>query len=135
MKQITLAVVLWIAFGSAAFAQVDCAMFGPHPNSVDPSLVPKIIAWVGRVERYLHLKPPATKAEALKLQAIDANWLDAAQHGSVDAIFREAVGHGINVQYEMLMIELDPSNAKKHQFWVDTEAARANACLDLLRLK
>ncbi|MBI2714237.1 MAG: hypothetical protein HYX37_07250 [Rhizobiales bacterium] len=73
-------------------------------------------------------------AAALELQALVADWAAKARRGTVEATFRAAVGHGVNVQYEMLMITADPANAKTHQFWVDTEAARAAACLALIQI-
>jgi hypothetical protein len=77
--------------------------------------------------------PTPAQASLIQLQAVVHAWLNAARPGTVDAIFREAVGHGVNVQYETLMVGEDSSNAKKHQFWADTEAARASACLSLIR--
>jgi hypothetical protein len=144
MKRIATAAAFWISLGSAAFAQVTCASTGPSPNPVDPTLAPRIIAWVIKVENKLGLSAanwhgqrarasdPAVAA-ALELQALTADWVAAARSGTVEAIFRSAVGHGVNVQYETVMITVEPSNAKTHQFWVDTEAARAAACLDLIK--
>jgi hypothetical protein len=128
-----------------AIAQVTCDISGPGPDPVDPKLAPKVIAWVTNVERNLGLsssrwrgKPAhaATTAQTrmLELQAFIGDWVNAARPGTVDYIFRSAVAHGVNVQYEMLLIAEDPANAQKHQFWVDTEAARAAACLDLIQL-
>jgi hypothetical protein len=145
MKLITVAAAFWIGFGSAASAQVTCASTGPSPNPVDPTLAPKIITWVTKVENQLGLtaanwhgqraqaSSPAVAA-ALELQALTAEWEAAARPGTVEAIFRSAVGHGVNVQYETLMIAADHPNAKTHQFWVDTEAARAAACLALIQM-
>jgi hypothetical protein len=67
------------------------------------------------------------------LQNFTANWLLAAQQGSVEAIFREAVVHGTNAQIEKLLMTVEPSDAKKHQFWADIEAARAAGCLALIQ--
>ena len=129
----------------AAPQQVTCAATGPSPNPVEPTLAPRIIAWVTAVEKKLgltvanwHGQParasnPAVAA-ALELQALIADWEAAARPGTVEGIFRSAVGHGVNVQYETLMINADPANAKTHQFWVDTEAARAAACLALIQM-
>lgn len=139
------AAAFWIGFGSVAFAQVTCATNGPSPNPVDPTLAPRIIAWVTKVENDLglsaanwHGKPAqaatAAEARALELQALVAQWEAPAPSGTVEAIFRSAVAHGVNVQYETLMITTDPANAKTHQFWVDTEAARAAACLALIQM-
>jgi len=129
----------------ATSQQVTCAATGPSPNPVDPTLAPKIIVWVTAVEKKLgltaanwHGQParasnPAVAA-ALELQALAADWEAAARPGTVEATFRSAVGHGVNVQYETLMINAEPANAKTHQFWVDTEAARAAACLALIQM-
>lgn len=145
MKRVIVAAAFWIGLGSAALAQVTCAPSGPSPNPVDPTLAPRIVAWVTKVESKLgltaanwHGQParasdPAVAA-ALELQALTADWEAAARPGTMEAIFRSAVGHGVNVQYEALMITADPSHAKTHQFWVDTEAARAAACLDLIQI-
>jgi TPR repeat protein len=130
---------------AASQQQVTCAATGPSPNPVDPALAPRIITWVTAVEKKLgltaanwHGQParasnPAVAA-ALELQALTADWEAAAQPGTVESIFRSAVGHGVNVQYETLMINADPANAKTHQSWVSTEAARAAACLALIRM-
>lgn len=145
MKLITVAAAFWIGLGSAASAQVTCASTGPSPNPVDPTLAPKIITWVTKVENKLGLtaanwhgqraqaSSPAVAA-VLELQALTAEWAAAARSGTVEATFRAAVAHGVNVQYETLMITADPAHAKTHQFWVDTEAARAAACLDLIQI-
>lgn len=119
-------------------------MTGPSPNPVDPALASKVIAWVTQVENSLgltaanwHGEPAqaATPAEAaaLELQALTATWAAAARPGTVEATFRAAVQHGVNVQYETLMVDADPTHAKTHQFWADTEAARATACLALIQ--
>jgi hypothetical protein len=136
-----LGVSCWIGFGSAAFAQVTCARNGPSPNPIDPTLAPRITAWVTQAESNLGLPAnwrgkPAKEAEAaiLALQAFVGKWENAVPRGTVDAFFRDAVAHGVNVQYETLMITNDPANAKTHQFWVDTEAARAAACLALIQV-
>jgi hypothetical protein len=142
---IVAAAAFWIGLSSTAFAQVTCAQTGPGPDPVDPTLAPMIITWVTKAENNFgltaanwHGKPAraATPAEAaaLELQALTANWAAAARPGTVEAIFRAAVGHGVNVQYETLMISADSAHAKTHQFWVDTEAARAAACLALIHL-
>lgn len=135
----------WIGLSCAAMRQVTCAQTGPSPDPVDPTLAPKITAWVTKVEQQLgltaanwHGKPaqaatPAVAA-ALELQALTADWAAAANPGTVEGIFRAAVQHGVNVQYETLMIAADSTHAEKHQFWVDTEAARASACLALIHL-
>jgi len=145
MKRTATAAAFWISLGSVAFGQVTCASTGPSPNPVDLTLAPRIIAWVTKVENKLGLTAanwhgqrarasnPAVAA-ALDLQARTADWEAAAHPGTVEAFFRSAVGHGVNVQYETLMITADPPNAKTHQFWVDTEAARAAACLDLIKM-
>jgi len=145
MKRTTAAAVFWMGLASTAFAQVTCAASGPSPDPVDPALAPRIITWVTNVENQFgltaskwHGRParaatPALSA-ALELQAFIAEWESAAQPGTVEATFRAAVGHGVNVQYETLMITADSANAKTHQFWVDTEAARAAACLALIQI-
>jgi hypothetical protein len=68
--------------------------------------------------------PTPAQNSLLQIQAVMHAWANAARPGTVDAIFREAVGHGVNVKHKIFMVTEDPSNANKHQFWADTEAAR-----------
>jgi hypothetical protein len=137
--------IFLIALHSLAFAQVTCSHSGPGPDPVDPTLAPRIVAWVTKVEKKFGLSAanwhgePATvanreQAEALELQALTADWEDAAPPGTVEATFRAAVGHGVAAQTELTMMRVDPANAKQHRFWSDTEAARAVACLSLIQL-
>jgi hypothetical protein len=123
---------------------VTCSSSGPSPDPVDHTLVPNILYWVASVEKQSGLSaanwqgqpakaPTPAQTSLVQLQAVVRAWANAARPGTVDAIFREAVGHGVNVEYEVLMVREDPSNASDHQFWADTEAARASACLSLIR--
>jgi hypothetical protein len=137
--------VFLIALHSLAFAQVTCSHSGPTPNPVDSTLAPRIVVWVTKVEKKFDLSAanwhgePARaanreEAEALELQALTADWEDAAPPGTVEATFRAAVGHGVAAQTELTMMRVEPANAKQHRFWADTEAARAAACLSLIQL-
>ena len=135
-------------FSAEARAQVTCDFNGPSPDPVDPTLAPRAIAWVSKIETTLRLtsikrhtvpakadKPKtASEDKFIELQAVVSDWMLAAKPGTVEYFFRSAVGHGVNVQYETLMTQINSENAQRHQFWVDTEAARAAACLDLIHL-
>jgi hypothetical protein len=124
--------------------KVTCATSGPGPDPVDPALAPKIVVWVVEVEKKLGLPVPnldaprglvaAEVAAVVNLQAIVAEWEAQAPPRTVERFFRSAVGHATSVQYEMLMAVGDPAHVETHQFWVDVEAARADACLALIRL-
>jgi hypothetical protein len=76
--------------------------------------------------------PTKAQASLLDLGALVREWEAAAKPGTAEATFRSAVSHGVNVQYETLMVREDPANTKTHQLRADTEAARADACLNLL---
>lgn len=131
MKVVILAVMM--ALSSLAYAGVSCNDVGAAPTRIDPTLAPGIIKWVSGVERQFKLRPPESAKEAMNLQALIAKWEDQAPPGSVDSFFRAAVGHGVNVQYETFMLEDDLKNHDKHQFFINLEAARADACLALTR--
>jgi hypothetical protein len=137
------ATAIWM-LGSSAFAQTTCAMNGPPPDHVDPTVAPKIVAWVTSVESKFGLTadrwhgmpaeaPTREQASLLELQALVSNWASASAPGTVEGIFRAAVQHGVNVQYESLMAKEDPGHADVHRTWANTEAARASACLALIR--
>ena len=126
--------VLSCVITSAALADATCSETGPAPEHVNPELAPKILKWVAHVEQNYKLPAPTSKAEAVQLQDRISTWEYKAQPETVDALFRAAVVHGVNVQYESLMIRDDPKHAKEHKSWVNIEAARAAACLDLFRL-
>ena len=83
------------------------------------------------VYRFPATKPAATPAQAkmANLQAVVAEWEREPASGTVESFFRLAVGHGVNVEYETLMISEDPKNASTHSRWRNLEAARANANL------
>jgi hypothetical protein len=146
MHKLGIGVTLLLAAScSAGFCQVTCSHSGPTPNPVDPTLAPRIVAWVKTVEKKFGLSAanwrgePARvanreQAEMLELQAMVAEWEDAAPAGTVETTFRAAVGHGVSVQTELTMMKVEPANARQHRFWADTEAARAAACLSLIQL-
>lgn len=142
-KMKNLLVVSLALLCSSVSAQTACANSGAPTQTVDPSLAPKIVVWVTTVEDKFDLKasnwhglpakaPTRAQSSALELQAMAADWQRKAPPGSVDAIFRAAVAHGVNVQYETLMVTEDAPHAQSHQTWADTEAARASACLALI---
>jgi hypothetical protein len=131
MKTIILTMMLTVS--TLASAGVSCDKSGDAPSKFNPSLAPKIVKWVTGVERQLKLQPPLSKVDAIRLQAVISEWEGQAPAGSVDSFFRSAVAHGVNVQYETFMQQDDPENSKKHRFFIDLEAARADACLSLTR--
>ena len=131
MKTILFAMLL--AVSTLASATVSCADSGEAPSKFDPSLAPRIIKWVSGVEKHLKLQPPSSAEDAMKLQAIIGDWTNQTPPESVDSFFRSAVAHGINVQYESIMLKDDPKNSEKHSFFIGLEAARADACLSLTR--
>ena len=129
---------------SSVSAQTACAETGAPSRPLDPQLAPKIVAWVTTVEDRFNLKasnwhglpakaPTKAQSSALELQALASDWEQKVSPGSVDAIFRAAVMHGVNVQYETLMASEDTAHADAHRKWADIEAARASACLALIR--
>lgn len=125
--------VALLAVSTLASADVSCDVVGDAPSRIDQSLAPKIIKWVSGVERHLKLQPPSSADEAMRLQAVIGHWQNQAQPESVDSFFRAAVAHGVNVQYETLMLKDEPKNSKDRRFFIDLEAARAEACLSLTR--
>jgi len=100
-------------------AEPRCAQFGDAPDHIDPDLAPKIIKWVTGVEDYLDVPRPLSKIAALQLQANVGNWKETARSTLIDSIFISAVEHGVNVQYETLMITADADHARDHQHWVE----------------
>lgn len=130
---------------TSAAAQTTCDTSGEPTKPIDPALAPKIIEWVSKVEEQVGLKasnwhglpaqaPTAAQRSMLELQALTADWQMAARNGTVERFFRSAVMHGVDVQYEALMMREDVAHADVHRMWRDTEAARANACLALTKL-
>lgn len=131
LKAIIFAMLMVVS--SLVHADVLCADTGEAPSQFDQSVVPRIIRWVSHVEKQFKLQPPASEDDAMRLQAVIVKWENQVPRESVDWFFRAAVGHGVSVQYEMFMLKADPKDAKKHRFFIDLEAARADACLAMVR--
>ncbi len=143
MKLTMVFTVLMAVLAASASAQTACAETGAPSQPIDPQLAPKIAAWVTTVEEKFNLRasnwhglpakaPTKAQSSALELQALVSDWEQKVSPGSVDAIFRAAVMHGVNVQYETLMAAEDTAHADTHRNWADIEAARASACLALI---
>ncbi len=142
-NQLIVGLLVVTAWCGPAAATTRCANSGEVDQPIDASLAPKIAVWVQQAEvstgidhlvyRFPSKKPATTSAEARldNLVAVVAEWEREPVPGSVESFFRQAVGHGVNVEYETLMVTQDPKNAALHRMWRDTEAARANACLSL----
>lgn len=130
-KFLYLAYALLILSSVSALA-VTCSQTGEVPDKPESGLIVKVLKWTSDAEANLKLKPPGSRDDAMKLQAIAADWAGRAPYGSVDYFFRQALLHGINVQYENWSIIEDTANTKQHEFWVNAESARAEACLDLV---
>jgi hypothetical protein len=141
MKTIVLAMIYALSVSPPTFAAVACASSG-EVGLADPALAPKIIAWATRVEQRVGLVaanyrgPPIEyakspeQAEAAKIQILAGKWESEVRPGTMDAIFRQAVAHGANAQYEAVMMSVDPHNSN-HEYFMNVEAARANACLSV----
>jgi hypothetical protein len=125
------------------FAQSSCAQGGEPPAKIPSSLAPKIIKWVEPVELKLGIAPanwsglssdaaPGKKDALLQMQALAARWQREVPENSGESIFRQAVAHGINVQYEKFMASEDPQRAADHRYWMNVEAWRASECLKLI---
>lgn len=118
-----------------AGAEVLCDRSGEAPSPPDTALTARIASWTARTQGNLKMRVPATKSDALSLQSSVAQWADQAPLGSVDYFFRQAIGHGVNAQYERLMIDLRDGDAEKHTYFMHLEAARADACLSVLSVR
>lgn len=122
------AVGLW---AGPALADAPCASSG-DTTPASQAIVTKVINWTLRTEDYLKLKRPTSAQDANQLQAVAADWKQTVNPDGPDGLYRAALAHGINVQYETFMVIADPKKASDHRDWVKLEAARAEACLELL---
>jgi hypothetical protein len=124
-----IAVASCLTNAARAQEQVACSVSGPAPET-DPERVQEITTWVTGVENNLGLPVPRTEDLCLKLQGFTSEWAhNVVRPQTMEEFFRAAVAHAINAQCEVLKAAHD----KTRQFWVDTEAARAAACLAVIQ--
>lgn len=124
--------LLFILCVSAATADVLCAPVGTPPDHINPDLPAKILKWTEAIENNMKISVPLTANRAMVLQAAISNWQNEVAPNTSEYFYRQAVAHGVNVQYETLMVSEDPSHAETHRHWIDVESARAEACLELI---
>lgn len=113
---------------------VRCANHGDYPETIDPFLPGRISDWLEDVLMHFGSRLPQTTVEAIDLQRTIQDWASSKKPHTQDSIFAQAVAHGVNVQYEALLLATAKTDERDGQYWINLEAARAQACLNLLQL-